>query len=301
MFSSLFFAAAIGSPDPYAIYARARDRWAQQSYPRYLSYSVVISGDGPAGIATNTYASFVDTVSGTINVRATSIEEAAHPYVPHGANLNVNLKISYTRHPKLFSPPTADGDNGDIHVSRTVRVTKREQFDLLGVPRLSPTYSFGLRPDEAVQRSASTTPPPGLKTIASITAVRRDYDIAYAGIQAIDGTPCYHLTLAPRRDPEHFRLRELWIDAQSYTTRQALVQGNFTTGPGPALPWLIHFGEIDNATYVTREEALHPLRYLGRTYSNVSVRFADLQSAAAPDITWRLSLFETSGDILREP
>lgn len=301
MFSSLLFAAALASPDPYALYARARDRWAQQSYPRYLSYSVVISGDATAGAVTNSYASFVDTVSNTINVRATSVEEAAHPYVPHGANVNVKLKVSYTRHPKLFSPPSVDGDDGDIHVSQTVRVTKRDQFDLLGVPLLSPTYSFGLRPDEALEPKVSTTAPPGLKTIASITAVRRDYDIAYGGVEPIEGSACFRLTLTPRRDPSHFRLRELWIDAQSYATRQALVQGNFTAGPAPALPWLIHFAEIDNATYITREDALRPVRYLGRTYRNVSVSFTGLQPAAAPDVTWRLALFTTSGDVLREP
>lgn len=301
MFSSLLFAAALASPDPYALYARARDRWAQQSYPRYLSYSVVISGDGTAATVTNTYVSFVDTLSGTINVRATSVEEAAHPYVPHGADVNVKLKVSYTRNPKIFSPPSVDGDNGDIHVSKTVRVTKRQQYDLLGVPLLSPTYSFGLRPDEPLRPNVSTTPPPGLKTIASITAVRRDYDIAYGGVEPLDGTACYHLTLTPRRDPAHFRLRGLWIDEQSYATRQALVQGNFTAGPGPTLPWLIRFAQIDNATYVTREDALQPIRYLGHRYSNVSVTFGDLRSAGAPDITWRLALFETSGDILREP
>ena len=301
MFSSLLFAAAIAPPDPYAIYARARDRWAQESYPRYLSYAVIVSGDGNAGTVTNTYASFADTSSDRISVHATSVEEAAHPYVSHGANVNVKLEVSYTRHPKLFSPPTVKGDDGDIHVSKTVRVTQREQYDLLGVPLLSPTYSFGLRPDEALQPNVSSTPPPGLKTIASITAVRRDYDIAYAGVAPIDGTVCFHLILTPRRDPVRFRLRGLWIDETSYATRQALIQGNFTSGPGPRLPWLIHFAEIDNATYITGEDALHPFRYLGRTYSKVSVTFGNLQSAAAPDITWRLSLFKTSGDILREP
>lgn len=273
----------------------------QQSYPRYLSYSVVISGDGAAGTVTNTYASFADTIGDTVNVHATSVEEAAHPYVPRGANVNVNLKVSYTRHPELFSPPIAEGDNGDIYVSKTVRVTKREQFDLLGVPLLSPTYSFGLRPNDAAQRNASAAPQPGLKTIASMTAVRRDYDVVYTGVEAVDGTSCYHLTLTPRRDPARFRLRGLWIGEQSYATRQALVQGNFTAGPGPALPWLIHFAEIDNATYVTREDAVHPVRYLGRTYSRVSVAFSAISPAAAPDVTWSLTLFKTSGDVLREP
>lgn len=301
VFHSLFLAVAMPGPDPYDIFARARERWARQSYPRYLSYAVVISGDSTAGRVTNTYASFADTRSGTINVRAVSAEEAAHPYVPHGTSVNVKLKISYTRHPKLFSAPGAEGDDGDIHVSKNVRVTKREQYDLLGIPLLSPTYSFGLLPQGAAPQNVQAMPPPGLKTIASVTAVRRDYDIAYDGTDAVDGAACYHLALTPRRDPAHFRLRELWIDEQRYATRQARVQGNFTAGPGPTLMWLIHFADVGSVTYITREDAMQPLRYLGRTYSSVSVAFSMIQSAAAPDITWSLSMFKTSGDILEEP
>jgi hypothetical protein len=75
-------------------------------------------------------------------VRATSLEEAVHPYAPHG-NFNTKLSISYTRHPKPFFAPSIDG-GGDIHVSKTIYVSRKEQSDVLGIPMLSPTYSFGL-------------------------------------------------------------------------------------------------------------------------------------------------------------
>ncbi len=301
MFTAFALAAAVSAPDPYEVYARARGYWAAQRYPRYLSYRVQISGGLPAGSVTNTYASFADTLADVVHVRATSAEKAAHPYVPHGTNVSVTLKVSYTRHPKLFSGPGADGDDGDIHVSKTVRVTQAQQQDILGVPLLTPAYSFGLRPDDVQARATTASRAPGLKTIAAVTASRRDYDIRYDGLQTLEGVACYHLALTPLRDPAHLRLRELWIDTQTFATRQARVQGNFTAGPSPTLAWTIRFTGHDGALYIQSEDAAQPVHYLGRTYAGVRVTFDDVQAAAAPDFTWSLSLFETSGDVLREP
>lgn len=301
MFTALALAATVSGPDPYEIYARARGFWAAQRYPHYLSYRVRISGDLPASTVTNTYASFADTLADVVHVRATSAEEAANPYVPHGTNVDVKLKVSYTRHPKLFSGASADGDNGDIHISKTVHVTQAQQQDILGVPLLSPAYSFGLRPGDPQERGGNASPAPGLKTIAAVTASRRDYAIRYDGVQTVSGIACYHLALTPLRDPAQLRLRELWIDTRNFATRQARLQGNFTAGPGPTLAWNISFAEHGGALYIQSEDAAQPVHYLGRTYAGVRVTFDDVQAAAAPDFTWSLSLFKTSGDVLREP
>ena len=117
----------------------------------------------------------------------------------------------------------------------------------------------------------------------------------------MDGTSCYHLELTPRRDPDVFRLRQLWIDQNAYATRQALIQGNFTQGPGPKLPWLIHFMTRDDLMYITDETAVGSVRYLGHAYSNVTVAFGDLQPVITPSLTFTLSMFRTSGDVLEEP
>ena len=86
-----------------------------------------------------------------------------------------------------------------------------------------------------------------------------------------------------------------------YATRQALVQGNFTAGPSPTLAWMIRFAQHDGALYIQSEVASQRVRYLGRAYAGVSVTFGNIEAAAAPDFTWWLSLFKTSGDVLREP
>jgi hypothetical protein len=287
---------ALSNPDAYGVFARARAHWAAQQYPHYLSYEVKISGIAGEHIVTNTYASFADTQSDVIDVHATSAEEAAKPYVPHGVNLRAKFKITYSRHTQL-SNPSADGD---VHASKTVNVTQREQYDLLGVPLLSPAYSFGLLPPQTLVKQPNAIAP-SLKTIASVTAVGRDYDVAFGGTDVIEGVQCYHLQLTPLRSPSVYRLRQLWIDASDYSTRQAIVQGNFTAGPAPTLPWLIRFAPIDNTMYITSEIAMQPVKYLGRTYSNVTVTFENVQPIAAPGALWSLSLFRTSGDVLKEP
>jgi hypothetical protein len=290
-------AAALSVPNPYDIYARARARWAAQRYPRFLAYDVKISGNSGNALVTNTYASTADTQSGEINVRATSAEEAANPYVPHGADFKVKLKVTYSRRTQLDHPSAG----GDVQISKTVRVTQREQFDLLGVPMLSPEYSFGLSSDRAVATPSTPLPAPGLKTIAAVTAVRRDYDIRYDGIDTVDGAACYHLQLTPDREPSRYRLRQLWIDAQTFAPRQAAVQGNFTAGPGPQLPWLIHFAMAGDLTYIQDESAMTPVKYLGRTYSNVTIAFENVQPRDRLGSLWTLSMFRTSGDVLTEP
>ena len=299
--AALGLAAAVSGPDPYAIYARARSRWAAQVYPRYLSYVVQISGRTPDAAVTNAYDSFADTATNAIHVRATSAQEAANPYVPHGVSVKAKLKISYNRSAHLFSPPSVNGDDGDIHLSKTVQVTRREHYDLLGIPLLSPAYSFGMAPSALPVDGSNPTPAPDLKTIAVVTASKREYAIRYEGATEIDGAPCYHLALEPLRDPSSYRLRELWIDERTFATRRARVQGNFTAGVGPTLPWRIDFAVDRDVMYVSDERALAPVRFLGRTYEDVTVAFEDVEAASVENSLWNLTLFSTSGDVLKEP
>ncbi len=304
MLGALALAAwAAAAPDPYAIYAQARARWQSQSYPAFLTYRVTISGADGTGTVTNTYGSSTDTATNAIAVTATSVEESAHPYTPHGVTLQSKISISYAGKPVLGKAPSVD-PTGIVHVSRVMPISNQQQYDLLGVPVLSPTYSFGLAPAGAPSRSAAQAVrlQTVLPTIASVIAVRRDYVIRYEGLESIDGIACYHLALAALRDPATFRLRALWIEKDSYYTRRALVQGNFTQGPGPRLPWLVRFNRSGPLIYIADETAVGTVKYLGHVYANVTVRFSDvLPSANPPSPTWALSMFRTSGDVLREP
>jgi hypothetical protein len=304
MLAAFALAAAAPDVDPYAVFSRARSRWNAQAYPAFLTYSVSVSGTDGARIVRNTYESSDDTGANRINVHATSAEEAANPYVPRGVIFRTKITIGYAGKQPLGAAPTVDGGPAVVKATKVVPISRRQQFDLLGVPVLSPTYSFGLESSQNLAPSTnveSLTPTSALRTIASVTAVRRDYDIRFEGIDTVDGDACYHLALSPLRDPAAFRLRQLWIDESAYTTRQALVQGNFTEGPGPKIPWLIRFAVRDGLMYIADETALTPVRYLGRTYTNTTVAFNNVSPAAAPNVTWMLSLFQTSGDVLEEP
>ena len=152
-------AAATSGVDPYVIFSRARSKWTSQSYPRYLAYVVTVSGvDGSQRIA-NTYESSADTSTNGINVQATSAQEIAHPYVPHGMTWHTKITIGYAGKPVLGAPPTVDGGPTTIKVSKTIPISKQQQYDLLGVPVLSPTYSFGLAMQEFSPSSATSTEP----------------------------------------------------------------------------------------------------------------------------------------------
>lgn len=291
------------APDPYAIFSRARSRWSAQAYPRYLTYSVRISAMENGREVSNTFASFADTSQRSIKVRATSSEELAHPYIPHGVAIHSKITLSYAGKPVLGAAPTVDGGPATIKVTKTMRNSPPEQYDIFGVPELSPAYSFGLAlqstPSMQQPVPASTETP--LKTIAEVTAVQRDYDITYGGVDDVDGAACYHLRLSPRRDPGVFRLRELWIDEEGFATRRALIQGNFKEGPGPRLRWLIHFTTIDGLTYISDETAFGTVRYIGHAYAHLTVAFTGIQSSGAPGTMWSLAMFKTSGDVLQEP
>jgi hypothetical protein len=54
-------------------------------------------------------------------------------------------------------------------------------------------------------------------------------------------------------------------------------------------------------TYIQDESAMTPVKYLGRTYSNVTIAFENVQPRDRLGSLWTLSMFRTSGDVLTEP
>ena len=53
--------------------------------------------------------------------------------------------------------------------------------------------------------------------------------------------------------------------------------------------------------YVQNEIAMVPFKHLGRTYSNVTIAFENVRPVDTPGSLWMLSMFRTSGDVLKEP
>lgn len=266
---------APSTTDPYEIFAQARRYWETQRYPGLLQYTVVVRVHEGGQDRAEHYHSGYDAYTGSIAVNTVSDEELAHPHVPKGMNFGILLW-----HIGRAEPPT----------------------DFLGAPELSPNYGFGigttpltpvppaLTPAEIVRQvreqfndpdpRATATPSPeptaGLHEIATVYARDRAYDMSLVGTDDIDGSPAYHLSLHPLRDPHRYRLRDLWVDTATFAPRKLVEAINFASGPGTNVPWSVTFANHDGALYIDKETALAPMQYRGLIYTQASVSIEDL-------------------------
>lgn len=283
--------------DPYAIFAQARERWESARYPAQLAYDVVVSVTHSGAASASHYHLYYDARDNSVKVNAVSDEELAHPYTPHGINTFFNLF------------------GGSIPLS-----APEHTFDYLGVPMLAPNYSFGIAsyiaPSTTVDSaelvreirqqfhdpSRPPTPAAGtsqLKTIASVEVVRRHYIIAINGTALIDGHQDYDLRLQPVRDPGDYRLREVWIDTQTFATDRLISQGNFVRGGMTGVPWTVTFRQHDGTAYIASESTTQSFRLDRRAYDSATVSFENVRSARIPGYA---SLMGFAGeDALMEP
>ncbi|MBV9270928.1 MAG: hypothetical protein JO165_07540, partial [Candidatus Eremiobacteraeota bacterium] len=139
-------------PDPFAIFAQAQRAFRAAAYPRTLQYVVHVTVIDGATLRDAHYQAHCNTYTRRIVVNPVSDEERENPHVPRGVRVHV-------------------------HIGTNVPIGRPEQaVDYLGVPRLSPTYDFG---------------------IANVE--ERDYAMTLAGIELVEGRPAYHLLLKPAR------------------------------------------------------------------------------------------------------
>jgi hypothetical protein len=181
-------------------------------------------------------------------------------------------------------------------------------------PRIEPNASFGLMrreqkavlagasatasvpPEPRVTSAAAAPPAPDVATgsdaplreLARVEAVSRDYAIAVAGIENVRGTDAYHLTLTPLRSPNLYRLRDLWIDADSFATVRLAVHGLFDGKPYDDARFVVTYVTLDGRTYVQQIKTDETLRFgldryvTGLSYDFVSYAFPE----AIPPITF---------------
>src|ERR1700722_18123276 len=286
--------------DPYQIFGMARVRWEAQHYPEKVAYTVAVDIVESGVRKTERYEAGYDAAEESLLVDPVSDREKAHPYYAPGG-FGFNIALSGQGRP-----------NPDV--------------DFFGVPFLAPNYAFGI--GVAPRGSASPPPdpmelvreiraefhdplppsrnvpvptaPPGLREIAVVTTRTRTYDINLAGIESVDGMPAYHLVLRPLHDPGRYRLRDLWIDTQSYAPRK-LVEGlNFVKGPGTAVPWSVTFEQTGGASYIATETALAPTKLGRHHYSVVSIAFENVRPVDR--FSYGVSSFVPDGTlILGEP
>ena len=253
--------------------------WRQETYPSPLRYKIVVQVSTSDRLETNHYeAEYAADAGATddtrVRVGSISDEERANPHVPKGI---------------------------DIYV-QTRRVGPAETAtDILGVPILSPLYSFGL---SAEAEKSEMEPPPSTVPFPTIVTVS-SRGLAY-GIILLEKVPyalgsLYHLKLTPLHDPKRYRLRELWIDTATFHTVKARVFGNFTSAPSTNVSWTISFKDIDGVTYVDKEHADAPLD-LGRNklYERASVAFENLEVERDKSLRFLLPP-QSYDDMLQEP
>jgi hypothetical protein len=287
--------------DPYQIFGHARNVWAQQRYPAYLTYTVTVNVTERGVDKTKHYHLAYDAQNAKIYVNPVSDEERAAPPDPNGVTFHLLPK---RQHQVLFDKKV--GNPG-------------EAVDYLGVPMVSPTYSFGMStaafegdrdPDALVQEIrreyADPTPPlkarqiansGPIKTIAMVTGYHRNYDITLAGMDNLDGHQCYHLLLKPTYQSARLRLRELWVDTQTFETLKLVTAANFT---GSQVPWTITFADMNGALYIAQEEAMKPVGVGDHRYEHASVSFDAITPSDRPP-TNLSSWFVTKENIMAEP
>ena len=256
----------------YTIFERAQAHWLGEKYPRNLNYIVAVSVQDGGKWKTEHYKSAYNAVTGTIHIDPVSDYQDAHP--PSGRGINLSLFFFSVSKP---TPP----------------------IDFLGVPKLAPTYTFGMAPFHPMigrfQKSsaevlaeirkeyhdpfARPTPQPAatpLRIIAISTTTPRDYRITLRGVESLDGHTCYHLSLEPLHDPGRLRLRELWIDSTTYATIALREASNFITGPGTSVAWTVTFSHVGAARYIKDERAEDSIAYGGLIYTKAFVRFQNI-------------------------
>ena len=289
------------SADPYQIFARARQVWSGQHYPQYLTYTVAVDVTEGGVEKSKHYHLAYDALSGKIAVNPVSDEEIAAPPTPTGVTIHLQPKRAFHT---LFDKRI--GNPG-------------EAVDFLGVPMIAPTYSFGMagaatdseqpRTDALVdqirkefndpvpaQKADANVTNPGVRTIAAVTSYVRRYTITLAGIEPVQGSDCYHLLLQPNLDPQKLRLREVWVDTQTFQTRQIISADNFT---GSHVPWRITFDDRSGVPYISSETALAPVGFADHRYQHAVVSFEAISEAQRP--TRPLDFFVTKNALMAEP
>lgn len=262
--AALLVAASLGaSPapaaaplDPNAIFDSARKAWSAGAYPRYAEYVAVVSFHNGTRYVRRTWETTEDLRHGVVYSHAFSREERANPTTPRGINFS------------FFGLAPSN---------------KEQPADPVGQVAFAIDQDYGLAAGDRHLQSTSTTSTfdavrSNLPVIGRTGTVARDYEVSLIETAVDEEGPEYHLALRPLRDPQHLRLRELWIDGNTWRTEEAVVDGIGSRPPLTLVPWRIEYRETSGATYIATETALGPLDF-GRAgmLRDARVTFAEVK------------------------
>jgi len=109
-----------------------------------------------------------------------------------------------------------------------------------------------------------------------VRAVLRTYDVQLAGEENVDDSACWHLRLHPLGNPGRYRVRDLWVDEQSYETRKLVTDGNFTLRETGSGLWTVTYSKSGDAWYIASEVSQGPVNDACGHYQYVAVQFIDV-------------------------
>jgi hypothetical protein len=256
------------SPDARAeeIFAKTRAAFAARAYPAEIKYTIRVSGLSGSSWHSRSYQAYERWPAAQVYARSISDEETAHPYRPTGISIAL----------------------GGLTLNRA------DRDDILGQPKLAPTYSFGLGPAPVPAPRAQGPDLPGApRTIGAVIANGRRYDVRLAGEESVGARACWHLTLKPLGDPGKYRLRDLWVDEASYQTVRLRTDGNFTLKATGRNLWTVNYAQIGNGWYILDETGA-PTDAGDTNYDRVSVQFLDVHEVPRDSLDWGIA---SEGDV----
>ena len=274
-----------------AIFARAKDNWRARREAPYVSFSLRERYTWRSRVHDNWWQADYRDRDRALVLRRVSTAEGDDARM-RGAPIALDLHWHHTEAPadSIDTNPDADA------------------FPILD-PLIEPNASFGMLVREPAARLAdddalldAPTPPAGLpsaapeaaaaapelREIGRVEATARDYAIALSGEEKLQTVDAYHLTLTPLRDPRRYRLRDLWVDASSFTTLRLAVQGLFAGKPYEDARWIVNYAEFDGRPYIQQIRTDDTLRFgLDRYVSGLQFDFVQYAfPGSLPDITF---------------
>jgi hypothetical protein len=233
--------AAAAAPDADALFLQAKQAWRGRTEAPFVTYAVRASYLFHNHMIADWFQLTYRASDGALAVHVIDIPgEAAHK--EGGVPLYLfGLKIFDTN-------PDAD------------EIAMRQ-------PAIEPAFTFGLMPHTFLANvdrvAADPTPEPDqerLREIGRVIAVNREYAITYAGEEQLRYGDTYHLVLAPLRDPQLNRLRDLWIEKESHLLLRARVAGIFDGPPYNRVAWTIDYVPLAGRIYIQQvrtEQDMH--------------------------------------------
>jgi hypothetical protein len=268
------------SPDADRIFANVRQAWGAGAYPRYATYTTV-----------------VEFHTATKHVRRTweTVEDFRHAIV---------FSRKFSRE-ELASPP--DAPRGiNVALPFVGVLNKVEQIDPVGHVAFAVDQDYGISPAErhlstAVSGSGFSAKRTELPVIGRTGTIARSYDVKLIETLSDERGTEYHLALTPLRDPQHHRLRELWVDATTWTPEEAVVAGIGDRAPLQNVPWRIDYRQFQGGTYIARETALADVDYGGAGVLHwLTISFDEVAPSASPS-GWKYQLGSSDDNPIHDP